>query len=77
MVKTVTYQKSRTPRSPNDTSDPEIDLKRGEEYGKQLEENSPKFRIFMEKLRRAARAVSRNVKMLLVLALTLVIAKHK
>jgi hypothetical protein len=77
MVKTVPYRNSRTPRSPTDMSDPEIDLERAAVENKQLEDGSPKFRLFMEKLRRAARAVGRNMKVLLMLALTLGLAKHK
>ena len=69
-------QESRTPRSATDMSDPEIDLKRAEEDNRRVEENSPSFRAFMDKLRRMARAVGRDMKMLLVLALTLGIRKH-
>lgn len=58
-------------------SDPEIDLKQGEDMVRQGEKQDPKFRLFMEKMRRAARAVGRNVKMLLMLALTLGLVRHK
>jgi hypothetical protein len=75
--KIVNSGKSRTPRPPTDMSDPEIDLKRAEEANKHMEENRPSFRAFMDRLRRMARAVGRDMKMLLVLALTLGITKHK
>jgi hypothetical protein len=77
MVKTVPYQKSRTQRSATDMSDPEIDLKRVEGETERGERLDPKFHTFMEKLRRAARAVGRNMKMLLMLALTLGLVRHK
>lgn len=77
MVRASNYQKSRTARSPDDMSDPEIDLKRGEEDNRQLEEHSPKFKKFVDGLRKAAKAVGRNMKMLMLLALTLVLTKHR
>jgi hypothetical protein len=58
-------------------SDPEIDLQRAEEENRRMEERSPTFRAFMEKMRRMARAVGRDVKMLLVLAMTLGITRHR
>lgn len=77
MVKVNSSQKSRIPRSPDDMSDPEIDLKQGEEFNRQLEDHSPRFKKFVDGLRKAAKAVGRNMKMILMLALTLGLAKHR
>jgi hypothetical protein len=58
-------------------SDPEIDLQRAEEDNRHLEENRPSFRALMDKLRRMARAMGRDMKMLLVLVLALGITKQR
>lgn len=77
MVKASSFQKSRTVRSPDDMSDPEIDLKQGAEDNRDLERTNPKFRAMMDRIRKAAKTVGRNMKMLLMLALTIVLSKHK
>jgi|HubBroStandDraft_5_1064220.scaffolds.fasta_scaffold27616_2 hypothetical protein len=77
MDKTVHYRKSQIQRSATDVSDRDIDLKNGERMNKQAEERNPKFRSFMDKVRKAAKSVGRSMKMLLMLALTLGIVKHR
>jgi hypothetical protein len=77
MAKVMNFQKSRTPRSPDDLSDTDIDLKRGAEGVKTMERVSPKFQEMMDRIRRAAKAVGRNMKMFLMLALTIVLSRHK
>lgn len=61
-------QKPRMPRSPDDMSDPEVDIEQGRLDNKELEKRSPKFKAMMDRLRKAAKAVGRNMKMLFVLA---------
>lgn len=77
MDKTTNYQKYQTRRSATDVSDPPIDLERGAEANREAESRNPKFKAIMDKLRKAAKAVGRNMKMLLMLALTLGIVKHR
>jgi len=69
-------QKPRTPRLATDLSDPEIDLKQGAEDNRQLEQSNPKFKLMVDKLRKAAKAVGREMKMFLLLAMT-VAEKHR
>lgn len=64
-----TYQKSPTPRSPEESPysssemsgapDPDIDLERGDRHIEELERDSPTFKRFMDKLREAAKKVVR------------------
>jgi hypothetical protein len=75
MNRTANSQQPRIPRAATDMSDPEIDLKRGEQANRQAEQSNPKFRLFMDKLRRAAKAVGRDMRIFLILALTLGIHK--
>ena len=77
MVRASNFQKSRTPRSPDDMSDPDIDLKQGAEDNRDLEKTNPRFKDMMDRIRRAAKAVGRNMKMFLMLALTVVLSRHK
>lgn len=77
MVRAKNFQTSRTPRSPDDMSDPEINLKQGAEDNRVAEQRNPRFKEMMNRIRRAAKAVGRNMKMLLMLALTIALSRHK
>ena len=48
-------------------SDPEVDIERGRRGLKEMENSSPKFKDYMDKLRKAAKAIVRGVKMLLMI----------
>jgi hypothetical protein len=63
-------------RVATDMSDPEINLDRVQGETERMEKNDPKFHQFMEKLRQAARAVGRNMKMLLLMA-ALGLVRHR
>jgi hypothetical protein len=77
MAEIINDQRSRTSRSPDDMSDPEIDMERAEEANRELETSVPKFRAMMDKIRNAAKAVGRNMKMLLLLAPFLGLTRHR
>jgi len=58
MVRVKDSHKSQTVRSPVDMSDPEVDIERGRRGLKEMENSSPKFKDYMDKLRKAAKAVA-------------------